>query len=184
MKIIVCEKCFSIPKITIINSIEVKLECHICKTDILCKFDYFKKFININENDDLFALPICNKNKHGKAIIFCFQCGKYLCEYCLKIHNDFFGEKKHDTIKQKIKHQYFCTKEGHEENKLKYFCLKCNNYLCSDCRCDHEDNHKYNFSIDENKINEIKNNIKKCEEIIKKEEENFCSKIIKKEMMN
>ena len=173
MKIIVCEKCFSIPKITIINSIEVKLECHICKTDILYKFDYFKKFININENDDLFALPNCNKKKHSKTIIYCFQYGKYLCEYCLKIHNDFFGEKKHNTIKQKIKHQYFCTKEGHEENKLKYFCLKCNNYLCSDCRCDHEDNHKYNFSIDENKINEIKNNIKKCEEIIKKEEENF-----------
>ena len=125
MKIIVCEKCFSIPKITIINSIEVKLECHICNTNILYKIDYFKKFININEKDDLFALPNCSKKKHfSKAIIYCFKCKKYLCEDCLKFHDEFFEEEKHDTIKQKINFQYFCTKKGHEENKLIFFLLK------------------------------------------------------------
>ena len=108
MKIIVCEKCFSIPKITIINSIEVKLECHICNTNILYKIDYFNKFININENDDIFALPNCSKKNHSsKAILYCFKCNKYLCKDCFKLHNEFFEEERHDTIKLKINFQYF-----------------------------------------------------------------------------
>ena len=112
MKIIVCEKCFSIPKITIINSLEVELECQTCKTNKIYKFDYFKRFINIKENDDLFDLPNCYKKKHSsKANIYCFKCNKYLCNDCLESHNEFFEGEKHDTINQKINHQYFCTKK-------------------------------------------------------------------------
>ena len=46
MKIIVCEKCFSIPKITIINSLEVDLECQSCKSNKIY-------FINLIISKDL-----------------------------------------------------------------------------------------------------------------------------------
>jgi hypothetical protein len=57
MKIIVCDRCFTIPKITIINKNEIKLECSNCKRIVYHGFDFFNKFINENDNDDLFILP-------------------------------------------------------------------------------------------------------------------------------
>ena len=182
MKIIVCDRCFTIPKITIINRNEIKLECPICKKIIFpLGVDYFNKFINGNDNDNLFQLPQCNYNRNhsAKSILYCFKCNKYLCNDCSNNHNELFQGERHVTINQRISHQYYCNKQGHEENVLNRFCLKCDNYLCCDCSCDHSDNDKYNFVNDESKINEIKNNILKCENIIEKEERYFKSFINK-----
>ena len=180
MKVIICENCFNIPKITINNKNEIQLECQTCKSITHSPIDYFNRYINIKENDDLFALPNCNFTDHlEKAILYCFKCGKYLCNDCLKNHNAIFKEKGHITIKQKINHKYFCDKQGHEENILNRFCLKCNKYLCCDCKCEHKDNDIYNFNNIDNDINAIKNNITKCQEIIKKEEIS-CKNFIKK----
>ena len=174
MKVIVCEKCFSIPRIVITNKNQIHLECQNCKSNIFYDIDYFNKFINVNENDDLFTLPNCNFRNHSeKALLYCFKCNNYLCNKCLKDHDEIFQGKRHITIKQKIYHKYFCEKKGHEENILNRFCPKCNNYLCSDCECKCDDKDIYKFNDEENKINEIKNNIKKCEEIIEKEEINY-----------
>ena len=180
MKVIVCEKCFNIPKITIKNKDEIQLECQTCKSINLSHIDYFNKYININEKDDLNSLPNCNFKEHNeKAILYCFKCSKYLCNYCLSNHNAIFKEKGHLTIKQKINHKYFCEEQEHEENILNRFCLKCNKYLCCDCKCEHNDNDIYNFNNIENDINAIKNNILKCQEIIEKEEIK-CNNLIKK----
>ena len=180
MKVIICENCFNIPKITIKNKNEIQLECQTCKSITHSPIDYFNRYINTKENDDLFALPNCNFTDHlEKAILYCFKCGKYLCNDCLKNHNAIFKEKGHITIKQKINHKYFCENQGHEENILNRFCLKCNKYLCCDCKCEHKDNDIYNFNNIDNDINAIKNNITKCQEIIKKEEIS-CKNFIKK----
>ena len=183
MKVVVCERCLSIPKITIINPNKVLLECQICRSNNTSGIDYFNRFINVNENDDLFTLPICNFGVHHnvQAILYCFKCDKYLCNDCLERHDEFFQGRGHITINQKIKHQYFCAKSSHEENVLNLYCLKCNKYLCCDCKdCmkEHQENDIYNFDNIENEINEIKNNIKKCKEIIEKEEI-YCKNFIK-----
>ena len=171
MKVIVCEKCFNIPKITIKNKNEIQLECPNCKSITSSPIDYFNRYIKLNEKDDLFNLPNCNFKDHlEKAILYCFKCSKYLCKDCLKSHDEIFKEKGHITIKQKIKHKYFCEKEGHEEYILNKFCLKCNKYLCCDCKCEHNENELYNFNNIDNDINDIKNKVLKCQEIIEKEE--------------
>ena len=111
-----------------------------------------------------------------KAILYCFKCGKYICDDCLKNHDEIYQGKGHITIKQKIYHQYYCTKKGHEENILNRFCLKCNKYLCcdcNDCKKEHQNDDIYNFIDIENEIKEINNNVLKCEEIIEREERNF-----------
>ena len=180
MKVVVCEKCFNIPKIIIKNKNEIQLECQTCKSINLSPIDYFNRYININEKDDLYSLPYCNFKEHNeKAILYCFKCNKYLCNDCLRYHNAIFKEKGHITIKQKINHKYFCENEGHEENILNRFCTKCNKYLCCDCKCEHNGNDIYNFNNIDNDINIIKNNILKCQEIIKNEEI-YCNNFIKK----
>ena len=182
MKVIVCDKCFNIPKITIINKNQIQLDCSICNSISSLDLDYFNRFITINENDDLFVLPKCNYNKNhsSPANLYCFKCGKYICKDCLTNHEQIFEGKGHITIEQKISHQYYCEKEKHEENILNCFCIKCNSYLCCDCKCDHDDWYKYNFSDeDDNKINEIKENIKRCQKIIEIEE-NYFNKFVEK----
>ena len=102
MKVVVCEKCFNIPKIIIKNKNEIQLECQTCKSINLSPIDYFNRYININEKDDLYSLPYCNFKEHNeKAILYCFKCNKYLCNDCLRNHNAIFKEKGHITIKQK-----------------------------------------------------------------------------------
>lgn len=182
MKIIVCDRCFTIPKIRIINTNEIELECPNCKVIYPLDFDYFNIFKNENENDNLFRLPQCNYNLNhsSTAVLYCFKCNKYLCSNCSEVHNRVFQGERHITIKQKISHQYYCKKQGHQENILNRFCLKCDDYLCCDCKCEHSDKDKYCFDDDESKINEIKNNILKCQNIIEKEERyfnNFINKI-------
>ena len=175
MKIIVCETCFNIPKTTITNKHYVKLECSICNTTSNVELNYFNRFINVNENDDLFTLPNCNyRNHESNAVLYCFKCDKYLCHNCLDSHNELYRNKGHITINQKLSHKYFCSKRFHEENILNSFCIKCNNYLCRDCKCNHIDRDKYNFeNDDENKIDKIKENIQQCEEILEREERYF-----------
>ena len=182
MKVIICEKCFNIPKITITNKNKIQLECKYCDSIISSDISYFNKYIKVNENDDVFTLPNCNfKNHQEKSIIYCFKCSKYLCNDCLKDHNEIFQGKGHITIKQKIHHQYFCEKKDHEENILNRFCLKCNNYLCCNCKCEHNETDMYNFNNVDNEINQIKNKVLKCEEIIGKEEINYKNFIKKLE---
>ena len=179
-KVIVCEKCFNIPKITIKNKNVIQLECQNCNSNSFSPIDYFDKFININEKDDLLTLPNCNFKDHlEQAVLYCFKCSKYLCKECLKNHDEIFKDKGHYTIKQKINHKYFCDMKGHEENILNRFCSKCNKYLCCDCKCQHIGNNIYNFDNIDNKIKIIKDNISKCQDIIDKEEIN-CKNFIEK----
>ena len=91
MKVIVCEKCFNIPIITITNKNKIQLECKYCNSTISSDIDYFNKYIKVNENDDLFTLPNCNFKSHQeKSILYCFKCSKYICNDCLDNHNEIF----------------------------------------------------------------------------------------------
>ena len=178
MKIIVCDRCFNIPKLIIINKKKVKFECENCDRILTLSLDDFDRFRNANENDDLFALPNCsNRNHNSRAVLYCFKCSKYLCNDCLNSHDESFRGRGHITINQKISHKFFCQKRFHEDNVLNIFCKECNNYLCRDCICAHNNNDKYYFENEENKINKIRDYIHSCEEIIQKEERYFNNMI-------
>lgn len=118
MKVVICERCYNIPKITILNNSKVKLECEKCHESRIKNKDYFDKFINDNNNDRLFELDKCNYDNHEEekeAIIYCFQCSKYICQDCLQnIHNR-SQLRQHSTTNQKILNDYYCKKIGHEE---------------------------------------------------------------------
>ena len=171
-KIIICEKCFNIPKIVFLNKDEIQLDCKKCKETEIKDFSYFKKFTKNNEDNNLFALPNCDYKEQCKSesILYCFQCSKYICQKCFETHKEVPHRKNHLFVEQKIEHQYYCKKEGHEEYLLDRFCTKCENYLCSKCKCEHEDSEIFKFEHDEDKIKEIKKNVSKCKKIIEDEE--------------
>ena len=149
-----------------------------CNETEIREYSYFEKFMKNLEEGSWSDMPKCNfKSDHEEqSLEYCFQCKKYLCEECVKIHNDFFGDRNHIFIKQKIDNQYFCTKDGHTEYILDKYCTECNEYQCSECKCEHKDTENI-FDLKKNKnerkIQIIKENIKKCQIIIEEEEKNF-----------
>ena len=176
MKVVICEKCYNIPKITILNNSKARIECEKCKETRIENKDYFNKFINDKDNDNykLFALDKCNYDDHDEkkeSIVYCFQCDKYICKDCLEnLHNkSHLG--RHSTIKQKLLNDYYCKKFGHEEYILDHYCEKCKKYLCSKCKCTHDN--LFNFENKEETVNKIKNKLKRCVEIIKIGENNL-----------
>ena len=138
-RIIICERCFSIPHIIILSEKNIQLDWNNCNKTIIKDYSYFDKFLNKNIDEKLFDLEKCNYNKdhQTKASIYCFKCSKNLCNECIKIHDSYIQGTKHITISQKIKHQYFCENKGHEEFPLDRYCTKCNIYLCSHCNHNH-----------------------------------------------
>ena len=180
MKVVICENCFNIPKITILNNSKVRIECEKCNESRIENTDYFDKFIKDN-HDKLFDLDKCNYDNHVEeknSTLYCFQCNKYICKDCLdNIHNK-SRLQNHSTIKQKLLNEYYCKKLGHEEYILDHYCTKCKDYLCPKCKCEHKESDIFNFEKQDKKIREIKDKIKKCEEIINIEE-NYLKNYIK-----
>ena len=171
--IVTCEKCYSIPKLTLINQNKVEIYCQNCNNKIIRDISYFKKFIK-NCKEEKLDLPNCtyNKNHKLKSTKYCLQCTKYLCEDCLKYHQISFEGKNHLMIDQKIKNKYYCQKENHKEYILEKYCKECEEYLCFKCSCSHENNFIYSFDDPKHKIKieEVINNLNKLEEILKSEE--------------
>jgi len=182
--IITCEQCYSIPKLTLINQNKVKIYCQTCHKQIIKDISYFKKFIK-NSKEEKIDLPNCtyNKNHKSKSSKYCLQCNKYLCDDCLEYHRISFEGKKHLMIQQKIQNKYYCQKEHHQEYKLEKYCIECEKYLCSKCKCFHENSLYYSiYSFDnpknKTKIKEVIKNLNKFEEIIKSEEINLNNYIL------
>ena len=175
--IVVCEKCFQIPEITMINQTKVQIKCTntTCKDIQIKDFSYFEKYLKNIERESWTEMPKCtfNKEHESKSFIYCFQCGTYICDECINIHNKMpLRGIKHIFIKQKINSKYYCDKKGHKENILKFYCTLCKDYFCSSCKCNHEKSHIFDFENIENEkmIQIIIDKINKSQKIIKDEE--------------
>ena len=178
-KIITCENCFNIPRITFLFGNKIKLECSQCKTSIIKDISFFDKYILSNNLSDL---PKCsfNNNHKSPSVKYCYECEKYLCNECVKEHNLNF-QQKHIFLDQKIKSNIFCQKEGHNENKFNKYCRVCELYICPKCKCDHESQYYYlndpNVDKKIKKINEKILNSEIMMEIEEKELNIFLEKV-------
>ena len=118
-KIIICEKCYNIPEITFLLNNKIRLDCSKCKTSIIKDISYFDKFIYSKDDTNLFDLPNCSyyEGHKCKAIKYCFDCEKYLCEECIKNHN--MSIQEHNLMEQKIESDIYCEKKGHFAKRFK-----------------------------------------------------------------
>ena len=83
------------------------------------------------------------------AVVYCHDCGQFLCEHCKKIHNQNKKEANHKLINLQtkesielpaIKHEEgYCMR--HTDQKLIYYCNNCEKLVCPNCLPIHHNSH-------------------------------------------
>ena len=115
------------------------------------------------------------KEHEDKIVIkFCIECKIYMCHQCYNHHKALFNDNHHlleitDNMDEIF--TGFCKEENHQSNKLDHFC-KTHNKLCCICCIGNNSEHKNcNIckieEIKEEKKNNLENNIKILENILK-----------------
>ena len=121
----------------------------------------------------------CSLKKHSeeKAILFCKECNKYMCNKCNKLHADLFDDHNIIPMDKLNKNNFtgICKEENHNF-ELEYFCKTHNKLCCERCiskfktkgRGKHSDCNIYPLEKikDEKKI-KLKVNIKILEDLNK-----------------
>ena len=85
-----------------------------------------------------------NCDKKSSKTSYCFECCKFYCDECLIGHKIMRGSKDHRVLAVKdfhekdyevvVKRRVFCSRKGHEEEELKFFCKICpENSVCQTC---------------------------------------------------
>ena len=80
----------------------------------------------------------CSLKKHFdiRAVKFCTECNKYMCNKCLQLHSDLFDNHQLFNIQQNDNNTNFFTglcKEEHHSLKLEYFCHSHKTLCCEKC---------------------------------------------------
>ena len=124
-----CDKCSSIPDITIFNSenrVKIFSECHNKHFNISLLDEYIKHNISSNNNTSK-----CEKCKKTKKIYICQFCNNYLCQECnnshltiddvinSKISKEIYDNKYLDIIENEDKYKVVKEKISNSVNYLK-----------------------------------------------------------------
>ena len=105
----------------------------------------------------------------------CVTCELFMCEKCLKFHNDYPGFKDHVVLtmeelskpenQSKIKKISKCTQ--HPNKKVKYYCKTCDQLICRHCM-DFDHDKQHNFSPLEQAAQSMRKDLKKNCEILER----------------
>ena len=100
---------------------------------------------------DVLAIKECKKtqvtcgncDKKSSEASYCFQCCIFYCEQCLVGHNMMKDKNEHRVLAVKefqskdyedvLKRPVFCSRRGHQNEELKYYCKICVTVLCRFC---------------------------------------------------
>ncbi len=93
--------------------------------------------LSIQDQDKCTPCSHCGQASVGR----CVTCELFMCEKCLKFHNDYPGFKDHVVLimeelskpenQSKIKGKSYCKK--HSDKKLKLYCETCEELICTYC---------------------------------------------------
>ena len=133
-----CETCYKIPSVQIIfenGEPYLDITC-ICgyKKEQLSK--YLSKIIKQSEKSSMryFFLQnkICgiDKEHNKKKSKYCLNCNLWLCDKCLKIHND-LSESPHSLMDKKILLNTIC--DVHKQTSASFYCETCHKSICYFC---------------------------------------------------
>ena len=112
------------------------------------------------------------------AVVFCCDCGQFLCDHCKKNHKRKPKKADHKLINldakefemPTIKHQaIYCDRHASEElNKLIYFCKDCDQLICRDCPLIKHKDHNIVESTDmgDTAREALKQSVSSCDGII------------------
>lgn len=140
-KFCLCPRCFQIPKISIIHSNKIHIECPFCLNDIIILIeDYLTEIPLLN------IQKTCEKNvthSNKKAYYFCIECRQWLCFDCYHNHLS-----SNNNLHRFVKYQSFIKNHCniHLNNSLNLFCFECNIHFCSSCIEQHKEHQIYELS--------------------------------------
>ena len=122
-----CPKCRTLPLALLQKDYTLKLICD-CGYKGQCSLtDLFNNKL-ISSEQKIFQCEY--KNHSEKGIKFCLKCQIWLCQKCLKEHNE--CNEKHQLIDIDLKLNCKCT--YHKYREVKYFCNKCQIKICELCK--------------------------------------------------
>ena len=128
---ILCPNCYSsIPYFYIFIenlTTKIKINCK-CKNQnimLLQEYSNHLKSISLNKIN-------CINHINQKAIFFCINCEKWLCDKCYNEHNENICNKNQTNDNSLISH---C--KTHINNNNIFYCKQCKNYLCKECSICH-----------------------------------------------
>ena len=126
--------------------------------------------LSIQDQNRSIPCSHCGQPSAGR----CETCELFMCEKCLKPHNDYPGFQDHLVLtmeelskpenQSKIKKVSKCRQ--HLKKKLKYYCETCNELICRHCMdFDHDKQHKFSplEKVAQSKRKELKANCKTLE---------------------
>ncbi|CAF4094290.1 unnamed protein product [Rotaria magnacalcarata] len=76
---------------------------------------------------------------------WCSNCIRSYCAKCCREIHEMPALEDHHIVPLREKLAEFVPCKSHSDEKLKYWCLKCNAYVCSDCILDTHQDHPYTF---------------------------------------
>ena len=127
-KLIRCEKCFCIRRITIepkYPQTEILLECR-CEPKKI-NIQYYISELHKNE---LYKLKCGECGKEDPKSVYCNNCSYILCSNCFKNHQSKFSSNPHITISAS-KFEFYCLE--HQNEPYTGFCQTCEENICKNC---------------------------------------------------
>ena len=137
-----------------------------------------------------------NCDKKSSETSYCFQCCIFYCQPCATAHNIMRSNKDHRVMALKdfqdkdyedvLKRPVFCSKQGHTEEELKFFCKDCETAVCQTCVTLGHKSHTMNLIQEEAETQKIhmksmietqKNNLKAKMNIIRQLDEDYAKLI-------
>ncbi|XP_019854245.1 PREDICTED: E3 ubiquitin-protein ligase TRIM71-like [Amphimedon queenslandica] len=119
----------------------------------------------------------CDKcdDSSDAAVVYCCDCGQFLCDLCKKVHKRNKKEASHKLIDLEAKESIELPTVKHEaiyciqhSEKLTYYCKDCNNLVCQICLNIHHKSHNYNYYVDEGETarKALKESVASCDGVI------------------
>ncbi|XP_019859672.1 PREDICTED: E3 ubiquitin-protein ligase TRIM71-like [Amphimedon queenslandica] len=138
------------------GSADTSLKCPTCDTSVnLPDEASIKKKIVSKE------VILCDKcsvdDFSDAAVVYCCDCGQFLCDLCKKVHKRSKKKANHELISLETKESrielsainYGAVYCARHPEKLIYYCNDCNKLVCQICLNIHHKSHNYNYYLDE-----------------------------------
>ena len=128
-------------------------------------------------NKEVISCDKCSvDDSSDAAVVYCCDCGKFLCDLCKKVHkrkpkksghNLIDLETKESVALPAIKHEaVYCAR--HLDQKLTYYCNDCDKLVCQICLNVKHKSHDYNDYLDEGDAarTALKQSVASCDGVI------------------
>ena len=109
------------------------------------------------------------------AVVYCCDCGQFLCDLCKKVHKRSKTEANHKLVDLETKESIELPTIKHEaiyciqhSEKLTYYCKDCDKLVCQICLNIHHKSHNYNYYVDEGDTarKALKESVASCDGVI------------------